>query len=47
MRKKYDFTNGVANPYIKPQKTNVNIRLDKTTVDYFKELSRVSPSPCH
>lgn len=47
MREEYDFTNRVANPYIKSQKTTVNIRLDKTTVDYLKKLSRVSTSPCH
>lgn len=39
MRKEYDFSEGIKNPYIKPQKTTVTIRLDKATVDYFKGLS--------
>lgn len=39
MREKYDFSQGIKNPYIKPQKTTVTIRLDKATVDYFKGLS--------
>ncbi len=39
MREEYDFSQGIKNPYIKPQKTTVTIRLDKATVDYFKGLS--------
>lgn len=39
MQDEYDFSEGVKNPYIKPQKTTVTIRLDKATVDYFKGLS--------
>lgn len=39
MREEYDFSNGVRNPYAKPVKSTVTIRLDKTTIDYFKSLS--------
>jgi predicted DNA binding CopG/RHH family protein len=39
MREEYDFSNGAKNPYVKPQKATVTIRLDKATVDYFKKLS--------
>ena len=39
MREEYDFSNGIKNPYVKPQKTTVTMRLDKATVDYFKGLS--------
>ncbi|WP_165069524.1 MULTISPECIES: BrnA antitoxin family protein [unclassified Desulfovibrio] len=39
MRDEYDFSNGIKNPYIKPQKTTVTIRLDTTVVEYFKGLS--------
>lgn len=39
MRDEYDFSEGVKNPYVKPQKTTVTIRLDKSTVEYFKALS--------
>jgi len=35
----YDFSEAIKNPYIKPQKTTVTIRLDQSTVDYFKGLS--------
>ena len=39
MRDEYDFSSGVKNPYTRQQKTTVTIRLDKTTVEYFKSLS--------
>lgn len=39
MRDEYDFSEGVKNPYAKPDKTTITIRLDKETVNYFKALS--------
>lgn len=39
MRNEYDFSDGVKNPYTKQPKTTVTIRLDKSTVDYFKSLA--------
>lgn len=39
MREEYDFSTGVKNPYVRPQKATVTIRLDKATVEYFKRLS--------
>jgi uncharacterized protein (DUF4415 family) len=41
MRKHYDFDKmkGEKNPYIKQLKQPITIRLDKSTVDYFKELA--------
>lgn len=39
MREEYDFSNAEKNPYLKPEKTTITIRLDKATVDYFKEIS--------
>ena len=39
MRDEYDFSEGVKNPYVKPSKTTVTIRLDKETVNYFKVLA--------
>ena len=39
MRDEYDFSNGVRNPYAKPTKSTVTIRLDNSTIDYFKSLS--------
>ena len=45
MREEYDFSEAVKNPYAKPQKTTVTIRLDKSTVDYFKALSEQANLP--
>ena len=45
MREEYDFSAGSKNPYVRPQKTTVTIRLDKTTVDYFKRLSEEVSMP--
>lgn len=39
MREEYDFSEGVKNPYSKTAKATVTIRLDQSTIDYFKELS--------
>ena len=45
MRDEYDFSGGIKNPYVKPQKATVTIRLDKATVDYFKGLSEEANLP--
>lgn len=45
MREEYDFSEGMKNPYIRPQKITVTIRLDKATVDYFKRLSEEVSMP--
>ena len=41
MRKEYDFKKmkGEKNPYIKDLKTQITIRVDKKTVEYFKKLA--------
>lgn len=39
MRKHYDFSDAEKNPYAKPLKKQVTIRIDETTIDYFKDLS--------
>ena len=39
MRKEYDFSKAVKNPYVRRTETAVTIRLDQATVAYFKELS--------
>lgn len=38
MRSEYDFSKSRKNPYTKPLKRQVTIRLDAGTVDYFKDL---------
>ncbi len=40
MRDDYDFSNAIKNPYTKVQKTSITIRLDNSTVEYFKNLSQ-------
>ena len=39
MREEYDFSQAIKNPYVKPKKTTVTIRLDEATIEYFKSLS--------
>ena len=39
MRDEYDFTEAKPNPYAKALKSQVTIRLDKPTIEYFKKLS--------
>ena len=39
MRKHYDFSKGIKNPYIKKLKKLISIRLDYETIEYFKALS--------
>jgi uncharacterized protein (DUF4415 family) len=40
MRKHYDFSQGIRNPYARLLKQQVTIRLDRDTVRYFKNLSQ-------
>lgn len=39
MRKEYDFSKAVRNPYAKRIKKSVTIRLDEITINYFKSLA--------
>ena len=39
MRKSYDFSKAVKNPYAKRVKKQVTIRIDETTITYFKNLA--------
>lgn len=39
MRTNYDFSKARANPYAKRLKKQVTIRIDATTLTYFKELA--------
>jgi len=40
MRDEYGFSDAKPNPYAKVLKRQVTIRLDATTIDYFKGLSK-------
>lgn len=39
MRREYDFSKAVKNPYSEAKKSLISIRLDNATIQYFKELS--------
>lgn len=39
MRKEYDFSKGIRNPYHKLLKRQITIRIDFSTVAYFQALS--------
>ena len=39
MRKEYDFSKAIKNPYAKRIKKQVTIRVDETTIEYFKRLA--------
>ena len=45
MRKSYDFSKARRNPYAKRLKQQITIRLDKPTIQYFKDLSEDSGIP--
>lgn len=39
MRDNYDFSRGVKNPYAKKLKSQITIKIDSDTIDYFKEYA--------
>ena len=45
MKKHYDFTKSVKNPYARKPKKQITIRLDSETVEYFKALAGNSGIP--
>ena len=45
MRKSYDFSRAKRNPYAKRLKQQITIRLDKPTIQYFKDLSEETGIP--
>jgi predicted DNA binding CopG/RHH family protein len=45
MRREYDFSNARPNPYPKLLKKPVTIRLDESTVRYFKQLATEMDMP--
>ena len=40
MRKEYDFSKAVKNPYAKKLKKQITIKLDELTIKYFKEIAK-------
>lgn len=45
MRKEYDFSKAGPNPYAKRLKKTVTIRIDDTSLDYFKRMSQETGIP--
>lgn len=39
MKKEYDFSKGIKNPYTKKLKTRVSINFDNDVIEYFKKQS--------
>ncbi len=39
MRKEYDFSQSVQNPYAKKAKKQISINVDVNTIEYFKQLA--------
>ena len=45
MKKTYDFSKSVKNPYLNRPKKQLTIRLDEDTVEHFRSLSEESGIP--
>ena len=45
MKKEYDFSNSVRNPYTKKLKKQITIRIENDTIEYFKELASETDIP--
>ena len=45
MKKSYDFSKSVKNPYLRKPNKQLTIRLDEETIDYFRSLAEQSGIP--
>ena len=45
MKKDYDFSDAIRNPYAKRLRQSVTIRIDQTTVEYFKKMAEELDMP--
>jgi len=45
MRKEYDFSKSIRNPYARTLKRQITIRIEEETVSYFKQLAKDSGIP--
>jgi predicted DNA binding CopG/RHH family protein len=45
MRKSYDFSKSVRNPYARRMKKQITIRIDEGTIAYFKEMAEARGVP--
>ena len=40
MRKEYDFSNSIKNPYTQKEKKQISINIETDTISYFKTLAK-------
>lgn len=45
MKRSYDFSKSIRNPYVKKPKKQLTIRLDEDTINYFRELAEDTGIP--
>jgi len=45
MKKQYDFSKSVRNPYLSKAKKQLTIRIDEDTINYFRALAEQSGIP--
>jgi len=45
MRKEYDFSKSVKNPYAKNLKKQISIRIEKETINYFRNVASETGIP--
>ncbi len=45
MKKRYNFSGSKPNPYLQKRKRQITIRLDESTIDYFKKLAERTGIP--
>ena len=45
MKKEYDFSKGVKNPYAKQLKKQITINISEEVLEYFKEMSEKASIP--
>lgn len=45
MKKEYDFSNGIKNPYSTQLKKQITINLNEEVLNYFKDLSKKTGIP--
>jgi len=45
MRKEYDFSKSIKNPYAKKLKRQITIRIENATIEYFQQLAAETDIP--
>lgn len=45
MKKEYDFSNGIKNPYVKQLKKQITININEDVLTYFKAMAEESNIP--